>query len=89
MQLESGIAIAVAQACGYSSDMTPSLEASICHGGVALKRQKTNKQKTVKSHFQSIWKKNVFLQFGNTLTMSIEKVIIVKQKFTRYFSKTF
>ena len=28
----SGVAVAVAQASGYSSDSTPSLETSICHG---------------------------------------------------------
>ena len=32
MQLESCVAVAVAQASGYGSDSTPSLGTSICHG---------------------------------------------------------
>ena len=31
MQLRSGIAVAVAQAGSYSSDLTPSLGTSVCH----------------------------------------------------------
>ena len=32
-QLGSGIAVAVVKAVSYSSDVTPSLGTSICHGG--------------------------------------------------------
>ena len=46
MQLGSGIAMAVAQASGYSSDQTPGLGTSICRGCSPKKtKDKTNKQK--------------------------------------------
>ena len=44
IQLRSGIAVAVAVAGGYCSDLTPSLETSYAVG-VALQRQKTKKIK--------------------------------------------
>ena len=40
MQLESGVAMAMAQADSYSSDLTPSLGTSICHGWGPKKQQK-------------------------------------------------
>ena len=47
MQLRSGIAVAVAYASGYSSDSTPSLGTSICHGcsPKKFKRQKKKERK--------------------------------------------
>ena len=39
-QLGSGVAMAVAQASDYSSDLTPSLGTSICHGGGPKKIKK-------------------------------------------------
>ena len=55
MQLGSGVAVAVVQMCGYSSDSTPSLGTSLCHKCVALKR------------FKKKEKKNLFLElFGNS-----------------------
>ena len=49
MQLRSCIAVAVAVAGGYSSNWTPSLATSICHGsgprnGKMAKRQKDKKK---------------------------------------------
>ena len=46
--LESGVAVAVVYAGGYSSDSTPSVGTSICHRYGPKKRQETqtNKQKT-------------------------------------------
>ena len=44
-QLGSHVAVAVAKASSYSSDSTPSLETSICHGCTALKQQKPEKKK--------------------------------------------
>ena len=44
MLLRPGIAVAVAQAGSYSSDLTPSLERPY-FVSAALKRQQTNKQK--------------------------------------------
>ena len=41
--LGSGIAVALAWASGYSSNLTPSLENSICHG-CSPKNQKTKKK---------------------------------------------
>ena len=50
MQLRSGIAVAVAEAGGYSSDGTPSLGTSTGRGCGPKKhkrqKQKTNKKKT-------------------------------------------
>ena len=43
--LGSHIAVAVAQACGYSSDQTPSLGTSICHGCSPRKDKKKKKKK--------------------------------------------
>ena len=40
MQVKSGIAVAVMQASGYSSDYTPSLGTSICLGGGPRKDKK-------------------------------------------------
>ena len=44
IQLGSCVAVAVVEACNYSSDWTPSLETSICHG-CGPKRQKGKKKK--------------------------------------------
>ena len=44
MQLQSGIAVAVAQAGSYSSNSTPNLETSICH---RCGPKKTKKKKTL------------------------------------------
>ena len=41
----SGVAVAVAQAGGYSSDETPSLGTSICRGSSPRKGKKTKKKK--------------------------------------------
>jgi len=38
--LGSGVAMAVVKASGYSSDWTPSLETSICHGCSPKKKKK-------------------------------------------------
>ena len=48
-QLGSGGVVAVAQARGYSSDLTPSLGTSICQGcGPKKAKTKTKKQKTTR-----------------------------------------
>ena len=39
------VAVAVGEAIGYSSDWTPSLETSICHGYGPKKTEKQNKTK--------------------------------------------
>ena len=39
-RLGSGVAVSVAQACSYSSDSTPSLGTSVCHGCGPKKRTK-------------------------------------------------
>ena len=44
MQLGFCVTVAVAEAGGYSSDLTPSMETSICQG-CGPKKAKTNKQK--------------------------------------------
>ena len=46
MQLRSGVAVAGMYASSYSSDWTPSLGTSICHG-CDLKRQKKKKRAIV------------------------------------------
>ena len=48
MQLGSRIAVALAQTGGYSSDLTPSLGTSICHGSSPRKGKKTKKKKKEK-----------------------------------------
>ena len=45
--LGSHIAVAVAQACGYSSDQTPSLGTSICHGCSPRKDKREKKKKSI------------------------------------------
>ena len=45
MWLGSHVAVALAQACGYGSDQTPSLETSICRGSGPRKGKKTKKKK--------------------------------------------
>ena len=50
-RLGSGIAVAVVQAGGYSSDLTPSLGTSICHGYCPKKTKKRKKKKKIYSHF--------------------------------------
>ena len=52
MWLGSRIAVAVAQAGSYSSDLTPSPGTSVCHGCSPRKGQKTKKKK--KSAFLSL-----------------------------------
>ena len=44
MSLRSGVAVAVVQACGYSSNWTPSLETSICLGFPTSERKKGRKE---------------------------------------------
>ena len=48
MQLGSRIAVALAKADGYSSNWTPSLGTSICHGSGPGNSKKTKKKKKVK-----------------------------------------
>ena len=45
--LESGVAVAVTQAGSCSSDLTPSLGTSLCHGYGPKKRGKKKKKKKV------------------------------------------
>ena len=52
-RLGSGVAVAVVQAGGCSSQETPSLGTSICHVGVALKRPKTKIRKRAGKGIQS------------------------------------
>ena len=47
MWLRSGVAVAVAQACGYSSDSTPILGIFICRRYGSKKAKKKNYSKTV------------------------------------------
>ena len=56
MQLGSHVAVALAEAGGYSSDLTPSLGTSICCRCGPRKGKKTNKQtkKTFLSFFLSL-----------------------------------
>ena len=44
-RLGSGIAVALAQACGCSSDLTPSLGTSMCHRSGPRKSKKKAKKK--------------------------------------------
>ena len=45
MRLGSGIAVAVAEASSYNSNLTPSLGTSICHGSSPRKGKKDKKKK--------------------------------------------
>ena len=47
-QLGSCIAVAMVQAGSWSSDLTPTLATSICHGCGPKKKQKRNKKRTFK-----------------------------------------
>ena len=49
-QLGSGVAVAAAQAGGYSSDWTPSLGTSICHGCSTKKTKRQKKKRKKKKH---------------------------------------
>ena len=53
MRLGSGIAVAVAQASGYSFDQTPSLGTSICCKCGSKKTEKTKKKKKKKKSISS------------------------------------
>lgn len=56
---------------------------------VASHRKDVNMLTCPKNPIFKVWeKKNVLLQFGNTLRMKMEKRIIVQQKFICCFSRT-
>ena len=49
MHFVPGVAVVVAETSGYSSDLTPSLGTSICHGcGPKKKKKKKEKKKKKK-----------------------------------------
>ena len=87
MQLRSDIAVAVAQASGYSSDLTPSLGTNNATG-VTLKRQ-TNKQTKNQSGYRQIpgwgWVEFVLKLHLRELYSTIINDAKKKKKGSRFF----
>ena len=80
MLLGSSIAVALAQAGGYSSDSSPSLGTSICHGSSPRNGKKTKKQKTNKKlHLTVGMPHSVFTsdsKFGEISNFLILKLVV-------------
>ena len=77
MQLESGVAVTVVQASSCSSDSTPSLRTSTCHGCSPHKKDKNNKiimekRETLLSSlkFLVIWHGPIYIWLANLIYSS-------------------
>ena len=68
-RLGSRVAVALAWACGYSSDSTPSLGTSICRGSSPRNSKKTKKKKNLLNYYSfnsvchyTVHQKHIMLQ---------------------------
>ena len=59
--LRSHIAVAVAQACGYSSNQTPNLGTSICHSCGPGKGEKTKKEKEIRVTYKILYSLHIYM----------------------------